>query len=754
MPGDFEVHNEFGGSTSGPVVQAGSISGGVHYYAPPRTVVVPRQLPASPGMFVGRTRELAALTAALDGAEADGRRGTVVVSALCGMGGIGKTWLALHWAHRHLERFPDGQLFVDLRGFDPVSEPLAPSAVVRGFLDALGVDPSTVPEGAQAERYRSEVAGRRMLLVLDNARDASQVAELLPGSPSCTVIVTSRNQLAGLVTAHGAHPVLVDVLDEAQAKALLVRRLGARGLEAEPRAVAEVLAWCEGLPLALAIVAGRARLHPWSPFETIAAELADAFTRLEALDEGDSEATLSTVLSWSYAALPDDQAEAFGLLALAPGPDISVAAAAAVVGPHGAAGRILRALERVSLTHEHAPGRYQMHDLVRLDGGARARRELPPEKQEMALRRLTDFYLHTADGGDRLVNPSRAAIALGEPVPGSRPLRLPDEARALAWFKAERSCLLAVRRAASEQGWHAKVWQLAWLVGDSNIRLGYLQDQVDYWRAGLHAAEHLADPLTLIRSHRLLGDALARTDQHAEAVAHLLRALAMAEAAGSRKEVANTHHSLARAWEREGDDPQALEHSEAALEIYRTLDGRLWEASALNQAGWFHARLGHHEQARLYCEAALALFLAAEDREGEAATLDSLGYLSHRIGDHDRAFSYYRRSLEQFHQLGNDYEEAGTLGRLGQTHSAIGDHRSAMECYRRALELLRGLGSPYEEANTLDQLAQAHLAVGEPEQAREVWQRARLLYLSQHRVADGDRIERRLAGLDRSSDRP
>ncbi|MEV4581475.1 BTAD domain-containing putative transcriptional regulator [Nonomuraea jabiensis] len=266
----------------------------------PRPVPVPRQLPPPPPSFAGRSRELAALDRIM---AAPGDK--VVISAIGGTGGVGKTWLALHWAHGNLPRFPDGQLYVNLRGFDPSDAPMPPETAVHGFLDALGVDAAAVPVGleAQAALYRSLVAGKRMLIVLDNARDTDQVTPLLPGSPSCAVLVTSRRQLPGLITGHGARPIPLDTFDPDEARQAITRLLGEERVRAEPDAVADLLDRCGGLPLALGIVAARARMHPGFPLAVLAGQLREDSSRLDLLDAGEQTASLRAVFSWSYRAL-------------------------------------------------------------------------------------------------------------------------------------------------------------------------------------------------------------------------------------------------------------------------------------------------------------------------------------------------------------------------------------------------------------------------------------------------------------------
>jgi tetratricopeptide (TPR) repeat protein len=702
-------HNKISGTVTGAVVQAHTIQGGVHVHPPGREVVIPRQLPASPGSrFVGRIGDLAALGSVLgDGAK---QSGTVAISAVGGMGGIGKTWLALQWAYQHLDRFPDGQLFVDLRGFSPSGEPMAPAVAIRGFLDALGVAPSMLPVDldAQVGLYRSLVAGRRMLLVLDNAYDTSQVTALLPGSPACTVIVTSRNHLAGLVTAHGASPLAVDVLDGPDARALLAVHLDDRALAAEPDAVTALLDWCAGLPLALSVVASRAAAHPWIPLGALTSELRDTSTRLDAMDEGDPATSLQTVLSWSYAALPPVQATVFGLVGLAIGQDISKPAVVSLTAlPEGEVPAALRALERMSLIQQHAPGRYRMHDLIRLYACQQARRDQPLDGREAAEKRLLDFYLHTAQAGDQLLAPHRVRIELDRPVPGVHPLPLTDEAHALVWFDVEHTAMLAILRLAIQRDWHRAVWQLAWVLTVFHLRRGHVHDQLAVWQAGAVAAESLGDPIARARAYRLLGAGCAQVGRHAEAVDNLQQALVLAERAGDLLGQANSYHALANAWAQQGNDMKAVEHATHALRLFQALDTPIWEATALNAVGWLDAQLGQHDQARTHCDTALALFRRFHNREGEANTLDSLGYIAHLIGHHDQALQRYQQAVVLYRDLGNDHHLANTLDRLGHTH----------------------------------------MDLGHDDEARDTWRQALELYQAQHRYADVDRVQQRLAEL-------
>jgi tetratricopeptide (TPR) repeat protein/transcriptional regulator with XRE-family HTH domain len=666
--------------------------------------IVPRQLPAA-GHFVGRAAEMLALAALLDQPSA---AGTVTVSTIGGPGGIGKTWLALHWAHHNRRQFPDGQLYVNLRGYDPSGEPMVPGEAVRGFLDALGVEPTALPVDleAQAGLYRSLVADRRMLIVLDNARDAAQVVPLLPGDGNCTVLVTSRRRLDGLITAFGARSMELGVLPDAEGLELLTRNLGEPRVDAEPEAAAELLHCCGGLPLAIAVVAARATSHPLSPLAAIAAELRDAPARLDALAGTDLTANVRAVLSWSYHALEPAEATVFGLLALAPGPDISVPAAASLLAlPIPTTRVVLRGLEGAYLVQNHAPDRYRMHDLVHLYAVEQAHRDLSPDCRTAALRRLVDFFLHTAHAGDRHLAPQRPSIALEQS--GSGPAQpLPDSAEALAWFDAEHASLLATHLTAAAHGWYTQVWQLAWTLNTFHNRRGHLHNQVAAWQLALTAAEHLADPAALAMANRWLGHAYGQTARPVEAVRHLHNALTLSERTGDTTNQAHTHHLLAHTWEEQGDDERALSHARQALDLYRTLGNPVWQAQGLNAVGWYQARLGHYGDARVSCQAALTVHRQHGYRDGEGGALDSLGYIAYHAGRHEEAITYYRHALTTYRDGGDTYTEAHTLDRLGHAHAALEQH----------------------------------------EQAGHAWRRALLLYRSQHRAADAARVERQLAG--------
>ena len=374
--------------------------------------MVPRQLPAGAAFFAGREAELKQLDALLGqaaGGGPDEPGGAVVISAVAGMAGVGKTALAVHWARNVAGRFPDGQLYVNLRGYDAAGAAVTPEEVTGWFLTALGVPASQIPADAPARSglYRSVLAGRRVLIVLDNARDAAQVRPLLPGSAGCLVVVTSRSALTGLAAAEGARPLRLGPLAEEEGVRLLAARLGPERVAAEPGAVAELTAWCGHLPLALAVMAARAAADPGLPLGVLAGQLAGAAGaeataagagpgRLEVLETGDPATSLRQLLSWSYGQLSPPAAGMFALLGVHCGPDITVPAAASLAAvPRAAAGRALAELADASLAAEHRPGRYVLHDLVRGYAAGQARQVLGEAGIRAAIERSLDHYLHT-----------------------------------------------------------------------------------------------------------------------------------------------------------------------------------------------------------------------------------------------------------------------------------------------------------------------------------------------------------------------
>lgn len=702
---DGDTDNVFSG-TAGNVIQARDIHGDVHFHAPSTALLVPRQLPPDVPRFTGRGRYLAALDA-LFGHDTERAGKALSLAVIDGTAGVGKTTLIRRWAHQHLDRFPDGQLWVDLRGFDPSGEPMAAEVAARGFLSALGIPSDSIPAdlNAQAGLYRSLVAGRRMLVVLDNARDTQQVLSLLPGDGDCTVLVTSRRRLAGLVTAHSAQRVEVDILPEPEARELLARYLGADRLAAEPDAAAALLEFCAGLPLALSVVAARAAEHSEFPLSVLVEELEESAARLDALDTGDITANVQAVLSWSYDALNLQAATMLGLLGLAPGPDISLPAAASLAAlPVSRARVVLRDLENASQVQEPVPGRYRMHDLIRLYAAERARQDQPQDDRDAALLRVTDFYLCAAYSADRLLVPHRQPIDLVQPAVGTVSHRLADRTAAMAWFSVEHPCLLAAQDLAVTNDWREETWQLAWALNSFHNFRGNRRDQIATWHASLTAAAQLGRPDVQSLVLRTLGNACGRVGRYSEAVDYLNRAITTAQHADDPLEEAHSHRALARASVLQEDYQQGLHHASHAFRIYQVLGKPAWEAEALHEVGLCQAHLGDLSQARTSCEASLALAEQQGDREGVGYALDNLAYIALQSRQYADAISFHKQALALWDELDHRYNQAGNLDGLAKAHIALNHRDEARRAWEQALDLYQAQQRSTDAARVRQQL--------------------------------------------------
>ncbi|GIH02267.1 hypothetical protein Rhe02_03340 [Rhizocola hellebori] len=662
--------------------------------------VVPRQLPAAVPLFAGRAGEVAWLTGLLRDQKNQPVAGAaVMISAIGGTAGVGKTALAVYWAHQVAEEFPDGQLFVNLRGFDPAGSVMDPAEAVRRFLDALQVPPQRIPQDldAQAALYRSELAGRRMLIVLDNARDSVQVRPLLPGAATCLVLVTSRNQLSGLVAADGAHPITLDLFTRDETRQLLTRRLGPARVAAEPGAVEQIITACARLPLALAIVAARAANQSHLPLHALADGLHDNSSggRLDTLSTDDPATDVRAVLSWSYEALTPAAARLFRLLGLHPGPDTSAAAAASLAAvPLPEARALLGELTRASLLVESVSGRYTFHDLLRAYAAEQAHRLDLDQQRHAATHRLLDHYLHTAHTAVRLLQPARDPITLTPPQLGVIPEHPTDYQQAVEWFTDERPVLLAAVDHAVVIGFDTHTWQLAWTLDDFLGRRGHWHDQVAAGQAAVAAAGRLADPAAQARAHRRLAASYIRLGRLDDAHTQQHHALDLTAQAGDLAGQGHTHLNLGQVWERRGRPADALHHTRQALDLFRAAGHRRGQAHALNNIGWYHALLGDHQQTLTHCQQALPLHQELDDRHGQAAVWDSLGYAHHHLGHHDQAITCYQHALDLYRDLGDRYHQATILTHLGDTHHTTGNLQTARDTWQQALAILEQLEHP------------------------------------------------------------
>jgi DNA-binding SARP family transcriptional activator/tetratricopeptide (TPR) repeat protein len=655
---------------------------------------VPRQLPADVPGFVGRRDHMYRLDAYLDETQGlDPRTGAI--AAVCGSAGVGKTALAVRWSHSVADRFPDGQLYANLRGFDSDGQAVAAGEVIRDFLDALGVPPARIPAtlNARAALYRSLLAGKRMLVVLDNARHSDQVRPLLPGTPTAFVLVTSRDQLTSLVALDGARPSTLGLLTRDEARELLVRRLGGIPVAARPGAVGTIITACAGLPLALTIVAARAQQTGF-PLATLAAELGSSGRRLDVFDGGDPASQVRAVFSWSYATLGPPAARLFRILGAHFGPDISTAAAASLAALSvREARRLLRELTSANLVVEHVPGRYTWHDLLH----AYARELLDAHDgayvQHAAVSRVLDHYLHTGHTAAQLLAPARDPIVLEPARPGATPEQLADYGQALAWFTAEHRVLLAaVERAAA--GWDVHAWQLGWVLDDVLDRRGRWTEQARVARIAVAAAERLDDLPALARARRYLAYTHIQLGRHDDAQAELRQALELQEKSGDLAGQAHTCHNLSMLAHEQGREAECLELTWRTLGLYRAAGHRQGQATALNSLGWSYALLGDYPQALTYCGQALDLYRELGNRDGQAATWDSLGYTRHHLGHHNQALDCYRHALRLRRELGNRSWTAATLAHLGDTHAATGDVDAARAAWAEALDILAELDHP------------------------------------------------------------
>ena len=666
----------------------------------------PAQLPHSIPGFSNRDTEIRWLNGLLPGQDSDVSQ-TGAIAAITGTAGVGKTTLAVHWAHRVRDRFPDGQLYVNLRGFDPAGPAMEPTQAIRALLDVFAVPPDQYPVDldAQAALYRTILADRQVLIVLDNARDADQVRPLLPGTPSSLVIVTSRNQLLGLIAADGAQPLEPELLSADQARRLLSGRLGRQRMAAEPAAVDEIIDACAGLPLALSMAGARAAANARLPLTELAEELRETRGRLYALSGEDMRTDLRAVFSCSYRALSAPGARLFRLLGLHPGPDIGISAAASLAGLRAPQVRpLLAELSSAHLVMNRGRGRFTVHDLLRAYASELADTHDAAEERHAAIHRVLDYYLHTAYRADQLLRPSRAgkmlrpsrddAIVLTPVASLVTPDDPGDHRKALAWFTTEHQVLLSALRQAASHGFDVHTWQLAWALESFFDRRGHWYDAAVAQRAALDAANRLSHPHAQARSRGCLAYAYIRLGRYGDAHAHLLQALELYEQLEDHIGQAHAHRSLTWVLDRQGSYRQALSHARQAAELFQAAGHRAGQARALNAIGWSHIRLGDHEEGLIHCQQALHLQREIDDQFGQADTLDSIAAGYRHLGHYQEAIAYYQQALHLYREFGDRYDEADALACLGDIHLADGAPASADAAWRSALTILDELDHP------------------------------------------------------------
>ncbi|HXT87774.1 MAG TPA: tetratricopeptide repeat protein [Trebonia sp.] len=667
------------------------------------TRTVPRQLPAHARHFAGRADDLAALTGLLDKAVGASRpaAGTTMIAAIGGTAGIGKTELAVRWAHQAADRFPDGHLYVNLRGFDPAAPPVRPAEVIRDFLGALGVDPSgiSVSLDAQAALYRSLLAGRRFLLLLDNARDAEQVRPLLPGTETCLVLVTSRRQLSSLAAREGAQLLDLDLLTITEARELLTLHLGPSRASREPQVVDELIELCAQLPLALSIAAARAGAAPALPLAGLADELRDARLRLDALDAGDLATNMQAVFSCSYRHLSKPTARMFRMLSLHPGPDVSAAVAAKLAGvPLMRARKALAELTRAYLATEHAQSRFTFHDLLRIYAAGQNTSVDTEAERHAAARRMLDHYLHTGLAAIEWLYPDRAVIgpiAPDPPIVTAEELTSREDAR--AWCDAEQKVLPAIVTLAASRGFDTHAWQIPWVLTAYFNRQGYLHEWTPALHTALAAARRSGDRHGQALAIHELGYAYLRLGIYNKARIHLRHALDLNRELGDREEQAHNHIELAEVENYQGHPDAALSHARQSFDLYRATGHRTGQARARTREGRCLTLHGEYQQALSCSLEAIAIQREVADKEDKyvtAETLKALGDTHHHLGNYPHAIDYHRQALELDRQLGDHYAEAETLTRLGDDYEAAAELDAAQDAWRQAAAILRDLHHP------------------------------------------------------------
>ncbi|GAA0821550.1 ATP-binding protein [Streptosporangium amethystogenes subsp. fukuiense] len=737
--------------------------------------------------FVNRTGEFEELNTILIGEDGDPR--VISVCVIAGTAGVGKTSLALRWAYQVRDRFPDGQLYINLRGYDP-GEPVTARDALHRFLVALGVRAHSVPQDpdAAAALYRSRLAGRRVLVVLDNAATPDQVRPLLPGSAGCLTVVTSRNRLSSLAVRDGAHRLTLGTLPEPEAVALLRAVTAGYRPEDDEDKLTELARLCARLPLALRIAAERAVSYPHMRLDDLIADLRDESALWDALSTGDDEeaGAVRTVFAWSYRALPEQAARLFRLLGLHPGPEFGLHAAAALAGlPPSRTRQLLDSLVGAHLLEQAAPDRYQFHDLLRAYAADQAQREEPPEEQEVALRRVLDWYLHTADAAQSWISPAEARLELAPPADGTHPLGFSDYNAAVDWSERDHTSLLQAVRAAASTGQDRLTWQLSavlsnaqspstpvadWLavgrlglaaagrLGDrvaegqllTELGMGYtrinrLTESLECHRNALAIWRELGDRLGEAHSLNLIGLAHLRTRRLDDAARHFEQAAVAFQEQDSAHWEATMLSNLASTHYHAGRLPEAEDAVRRALAAHRSLDNQRGEGNVLRLMSDLQCERGEVEEAMKSAQAALDIALGLRHHRLEGFWLITLGNAQRADGRFADALGSYHRSATLHRRLGDRSREALAWHGAGETYRRLGRHEEAADFHRQAAAVHHELGDAWHEALALDGLAAA-LLHEDPEAAHRHWTKTLSLlsgYDDPRAVAVRDRIELR-----------
>jgi DNA-binding SARP family transcriptional activator len=658
----------------------------------------PRQLPSSNRFFAGRHPELERLSRILEENQPPGAPALCVVT---GTAGIGKTALAVHWAHQVARRFPDGQLFINLNGFSSHGGPLDPQEVIANFLDVLAVPRNRIPRDLQARSalYRSLLADRTMLIILDNARDAEQVRPLLPGSSSCLVVVTSRSRLASLAGREGALLITLDPLATPDATELLQQRCPPAPDATTVAAIEKLVTYCAGLPLALSLVAARLAVSPGGQPSGVLAQLERARSWLDLAADDEPAADLRAVFSWSYQHLDAEAARLFRVVGLHTSPEISFTSLVAMAGQGEAA--VTSAISRLlaaNLLEEKSPGRYRSHDLLRAYAIELANSEDGTDERRVWLRRVFDHYLQSAYRASGLVDPLRDQISIPVPEQAVTGDQLATRQEAMLWFAAEHSSLVAATARSAEEGFEGHSWRLA---GSFSVYLGirgHWESRIMVQLVALKAAQRIEDREGEAHARRQIGLGNDRLGHYQEAQRYLTDALELFTSMSNVIGRARTCNDLAAVHDRLGHPEKALEMDLEALRLFRTARHLAGEATTLNSVGWDYAQLGNDSEAIAYCTDALAIMAELDDRSGEAATWDSIGFAQRHLGQPADAVASFERALNLALVLGERPLEAEVMFHLAQAQIDAGQLSDALDNLRKSLVIMNELHDPYAPA--------------------------------------------------------
>jgi tetratricopeptide (TPR) repeat protein len=731
VTGTGEVRSEIEqASVTGDVVQARDVSGGVHFHSSPPSPrdarVVPRQLPADVSAFVNRRIEIRALRRLIAPEKATrpitaARSTAAKVVVITGSAGVGKTALALHWAHRVRDKFPDGELYANLHGFDD-GPAVTAEAVLDRFLRDLGIEPSSIPAelDARAALFRSLIASHRILVVLDNVADITQVRPLIPGGPGPLVVITSRNQLAGLAIRDGAQRIRLDIFQESDAVALVRQVTRTGGRRDAPADLTELAQLCARLPLALRVAAEHAVSRPTMQLAELMADLRDDSLLWDALStgEGPGSEAVRTVFTWSYRDLPDEAARMFRALGLHQGPDISLAAAAAAVGvPVRAARRALDILLGAFLIQSGRSQRYELHDLLRAYALDQARTTDSDTDRQRVLDRVLRWYITTAYNASLLLSPGGSFPVDVTPAEGPEPATFEDAAAAYEWFDTERPNMVANARAALDAELPQRAWELAMVLSPIHARHHTFDDWAVFSSVAVTAAEAIPGTGALAAALDNRGRYLFRRRELAEAKAIHTQALAAREEMGDQPGICRSLNALGLIGLRTRELAEAATYFAATAERAHQLRDLHWVGLGRTNLAEAQLETGDVLVALETVRPLPQFFADLQDPAYEGNALWLLTWAERLAGNLTAAQAAIDAALRIAEQASNRTWEAWWLVEAARVHLAANELTQAMDCCRMAASLERQIGDHSREATALDCTGEVLLATGNAEGA-------------------------------------